>query len=532
MSDTQNNSAPAPAPDKKKQPKGLYILFGTEAWERFSYYGMRAILVLYLCDAVMNGGKAYSRADALALYGIYTGLVYLTPMIGGYLADRFLGARKAIIIGGITMALGELCMAFPALLYPALALLIIGNGFFKPNISNIVGGLYDDNDPRRDGGFTIFYMGINLGAFFSPLVCGTLASMYGYRWGFIAACLGMVIGQIIFNLGFKHYGLTGYPPDMKYVKPGTPLRFKDWFDIFAYIAAIGAIIAASIFIGKAAVPNNINAPLPIAVAIFALAAVALSFTSKKNSGSPVPSASQAAIEAATAAPAGSSKMVLGFTVEEWQRIAVIVILSCFVIFFWMGFEQAGGSMTLFAEQKTDRAVGSFTIPASYFQAVNPFIICTFAPLFSMMWYAWDNSKYKISTPYKMVIGLFFLSLGFVVMYIADGRVVLDSAGNVSQGVSPWWLASVYFLHTMGELCLSPVGLSMVTKLSPQRIMSVMMGFWFLSSAAANYMAGMLETLLSSTGMNMWHFLILSSAGAGVFLLCLCPILKKWMHGRA
>ena len=532
MSDTQNNSAPAPAPDKKKQPKGLYILFGTEAWERFSYYGMRAILVLYLCDAVMNGGKEYSRADALALYGIYTGLVYLTPMIGGYLADRFLGARKAIIIGGITMALGELCMAFPALLYPALALLIIGNGFFKPNISNIVGGLYDDNDPRRDGGFTIFYMGINLGAFFSPLVCGTLATKFGYRWGFIAACLGMVIGQIIFNLGFKHYGLTGYPPDIKEVKPGMPLRLKDWFDILVYIAAIGVMIAASIAIGKAALPNNINAPLPISVGLFILAAAALSFFSKNKGNNDGAADAKASAAEEQAGEAAGNRMILGFTVEEWQRIAVIVILSCFVIFFWMGFEQAGGSMTLFAEQKTDRVVGSFTIPASYFQSINPFIICTFAPLFSMLWYAWDNSKYKISTPYKMVIGLFFLSLGFVVMYTADCRVVLDEAGNVSQGVNPLWLTMVYFLHTMGELCLSPVGLSMVTKLSPQRIMSVMMGFWFLSSAAANYMAGMLETLLSSTGWNMWHFLIISSAGAGFLLLCLCPILKKWMHGRA
>ena len=194
--------------DKKKHPKGLYVLFGAEAWERFSYYGMRAILVLYLCAAVTgdaNGhaGLGFTSAQALALYGTYCGLVYLTPMVGGFLADRVLGARKAIIIGGITMAIGEMCMASPHLLYYAMALLILGNGFFKPNISNIVGGLYEENDPRIDGGFTIFYMGINLGSFFAPLVCGTLATMYGFKWGFIAAGIGMIIGQIIFNTGFK-----------------------------------------------------------------------------------------------------------------------------------------------------------------------------------------------------------------------------------------------------------------------------------------------------------------------------------------
>ena len=538
MTDTQTVPAPA-KPEKKKQPKGLYLLFGAEAWERFSYYGMRAILVLYLCAATTAGaahaGLGFSRSEALALYGTYCGLVYLTPMIGGFLADHILGARKAIIIGGITMALGEMCMASPSLLFAAMALLILGNGFFKPNISTIVGGLYEENDPRIDGGFTIFYMGINLGSFFAPLICGTLGTMYGFKYGFITAGIGMIIGQIIFNMGFKHYGITGYPPDMENPKPGTPLRKKDWMDIVLYVLSLIAITAVAVIIAPILFPNSMNAPLPCAAVLLLLATVGLHYATKeKYAKFAAAKALKEQPQAADSETAASSpaKLHMGFTVEEWQRIAVIIILSCFVIFFWMGFEQAGGSMTLFAEQKTDRALNGFTIPAAWFQSINPFVICAFAPLFSMMWTAWDNSKYKIATPYKMAMGLFFLSLGFVVMYIADGRVVFDTAGEVSQGVSPLWLTSVYFLHTMGELCLSPVGLSMVTKLAPQRIMSIMMGFWFLSSAVSDYTAGILESLLTGFGLNLWHFLIFSSAGAGVLLLLMGPILKKWMHGRA
>ena len=538
MSEAQTTPA-TNAADKKKQPKGLYMLFGAEAWERFCYYGMRAILVLYLCAATTasdgQAGLGFTRDQALALYATYCGLVYLTPMLGGFLADRVLGARKAIIIGGITMAIGEMCMASPALLYLAMALLILGNGFFKPNISNIVGGLYEKNDPRLDGGFTIFYMGINVGSFFAPLVCGTLGTMYGYKYGFIAAGIGMIIGQIIFNMGFKHYGVAGYPPDMVDVKPGTPLRKRDWFDIMMYVIGVVIIAAIAIFGTQSLLPDRPNVSLFMAAVLMLLSTVAIHYATKEKMA---PFLAQKADqdkesqESASETDHGEVKMYMGFSVEEWQRIAAIVVMSCFVIFFWMGFEQAGGTMTLFAEQKTDRVLGGFTIPAAWFQSINPFVICAFAPLFSMMWYAWDNSKYKISTPYKMAMGLFFLSLGFIIMYFADGLVVVDEAGNVVQGVSPLWLTAVYFLHTFGELCLSPVGLSMITKLSPQRIMSIMMGFWFLVCAVSDYTAGYLESLLTFFGLNLWHFLIFSSAGAGVLLVCMGPLLKKWMHGRA
>ncbi len=495
----------------KKQPTGLFWLFGAEAWERFSYYGMRAILVLFLVNQL-----DFSRENALALYGIYTGLVYLTPLLGGFLSDRILGARKAIIIGGCTMALGEMCLAFPDLLYYGLALLILGNGFFKPNISNIVGGLYEENDPRRDGGFTIFYMGINLGAFFSPLVCGTLGQMYGWKYGFIAAGIGMIIGQIIFNIGQKYYATAGFPPDMGEVPPGTKLRTKDIVDIFVYIGGvIGIVVLADLF-WKFAMPG-VSQPLVIGVAIFIIATVILGYIYKGTAS---------ASKEVQAENTSGERMIAGFSVSEWQRIAVILIMTFFVIFFWMGFEQAGGTMTLFADQNTDRSLFGWEIPSSWFQSINPFVIVAFAPLFSMLWFHWDQSKYRLSTPLKMALGLFMLGLGFVIMFTAS-KIAAD--GTL---VGPWWLTSVYFVHTMGELCLSPVGLSMVSKLAPQRLMSVMMGFWFLSSAVANYLAGRLEAILQAYDINMWYFLIISSICASAALVALNPILKKWMHGRA
>lgn len=522
---SSTSAAPTEKVQDSKQPKGLYWLFGAEAWERFSYYGMRAILVLYLVNQLQ-----FDRKDALALYGVYTGLVYLTPLLGGYLADRFLGARKAVIIGGCTMAIGELCLAVPELLYPALALLILGNGFFKPNISTIVGGLYSEGDPRRDGGFTIFYMGINLGAFFSPLICGTLGESYGWGWGFAAAGIGMILGQFIFNFGQRHFGLAGFPPDIENPTAETHLRVKDYIDIVLYMLGIVGIVAISYFSWQHSWLLNglmnpqglLNSPLPLAVALFVLITVGIGFNGRKSEAEKA--------EEAKHHTASDERMVLGFTIEEWQRIAVIIILAFFVTFFWMGFEQAGGTLTLFADNQTERNIHFlnklFEIPASWFQSINPFVIVTLAPVFSVMWYKLDNSRFAISTPMKMAIGMIILGLGFIVMFFGASLAV---DGNK---VGPQWLFFVFFLHTLGELCLSPVGLSMVTKLAPQRLMSIMMGFWFLSSAVANYSAGVLEHLLSLYHINIWAFLISSSIGAGIVLICLTPLLKKWMHGRA
>jgi POT family proton-dependent oligopeptide transporter len=505
-----------------KQPRGLYTLFSTEAFERFSYYGMRALLVLYLVNHLK-----FERADALSVYAIYTGLVYFTPLIGGYLADKFLGARKAILIGGVVMGLGQFSLAFSAILPPGtlgeqilnvgLGLLICGNGFFKPNISTIVGGLYHDNDPRRDGGFTIFYMGINLGAFFSPLVCGTLGELVGWGWGFFMAGLGMALGIAIFIHGQHKIGLAGFPPGRE-VTAETELTRKDYQDVFLYILACIALTLVIVlgWAGMGALGlNGILKSGVMAIGIIGMAAMGQKM---------LQSSSEETVEAR------SHKEPL--TTEEKHRLVVICILTFFNIFFWMGFEQAGGTMNLFADQNTNRHLFGFEIPASYFQSINPLIIVTGAPLFSIMWKYWDRSKFALATSQKMATGMLLLGLGFVVMFFAQKLAF----GGVL--VSPLWLVAVYFIHTMGELFLSPIGLSMITKLSPVRMVSLMMGVWFTSSAIANFFAGKLEALLHSwqegaedpTGL-LWTFLIISSMSAGILLWILSPLLNKWTHGR-
>ncbi len=509
-----------------KQPRGLYTLFSTEAFERFSYYGMRALLVLYLVNHLR-----YERGDALSVYAAYTGLVYFTPLIGGYLADKYLGARKAILIGGVVMGLGQFALAFTSileggsifgisggvLLNVALGLLIAGNGFFKPNISTIVGGLYGENDPRRDGGFTIFYMGINLGAFFSPLVCGTLGELVGWGWGFGTAGLGMALGVGIFLAGQKKIGTAGFPPGRE-VTAETRLTRKDYQDVVLYILASIAVVLV-IVLGWAGLGalglNGIVQGGVMALGVIAMAAVGQKMmvgTSEKGSE-----------------PAHKEPL----TLEEKQRLVVIFILTFFNIFFWMGFEQAGGTMNLFADQNTNRHLFGLEIPASYFQAVNPLIIVTGAPLFSIMWKHWDSSRFALHTSQKMATGMLLLGLGFVVMYFAQKMAF----GGVL--VSPLWLVAVYFIHTMGELFLSPIGLSMITKLSPVRMVSLMMGIWFTSSAIANFFAGKLEALLHGWQQGaddptalLWTFLIVSSMSAGILLWILSPLLNKWTHGRA
>jgi len=532
------------------------VLFGSEAWERFSYYGMRALLVLYMVNHLK-----FERKYALEIYGLYTGLVYLTPIAGGYFADKVLGRRKAVLIGGITMALGHLAMAFRPALFLALGLLIVGNGFFKPNISTIVGGLYKEGDTRRDGGFTIFYMGINLGAYFSPKVCGLLGEKVGWHWGFSAAAIGMSAGLVTFIWGQKFLERVGLPPrkagkDGELADEGPArLQNKDYVDVLIWVAGACSVVLLVLkgwkLSGLQLSGVNLKWKMGVLLAAFC-GACALLFR--------------------------------GSTKEEAQRIAVIVILCLFNIFFWMGFEQAGGTMTLFADAQTQRNIawvgvsivaaatigagllvwrttknepgtkgfwlvvtlifvaaglfdfgtgflevvkkGTFEVPASQFQSVNPLIIVALAPAFSQMWMKLDEGKYKTSTPTKMSMGMIVLGLGFVVMFV--GQKLAQTWGKVSPG----WLIAVYAIHTVGELCLSPIGLSMVTKLAPQRVVSLAMGLWFMSSALANYLAGTLESILEKSHTPIYAFLIASSIGPAILLLALTPVLKKWMHGRA
>jgi proton-dependent oligopeptide transporter, POT family len=468
------------------QPRALTTLFFTEMWERFSYYGMRALLVLYLVKSV-----GFERADALTLYASYTGMVYLAPVLGGYLCDRYLGYRKSILLGGIIMMLGHFAMAFPALLYYALGLLVIGNGFFKPNITTFLGTFYQQNDPRRDGGFTFFYMGINLGAFLAPLIAGTLGEKVGWDWGFASAGVGMALGLTQFWLGQNRLEVGGYPPGR------SAWSWRDVFDILAICAAAVALLGIVFQVWPilspllAAIPFAFRIAVPLALLAWMVMDI------QRHDGS-----------------------------EARDQVLAILVLCAFVIVFWMGFEQAGGTMSLFADQQTDRHLGGWEIPASYFQAINPLGILLFGPLFSMMWGRWDVSRFALSTPAKMALGMIILGLGFVVLFVAQKQA--EQFGTVG----PFWLVAVYLLHTLGELCLSPIGLSMVTKLAPIRVASLIMGTWFIANGVANYFAGRLESLLATDGIPVYGFLIASSIGSGVLLLALTPLLKRWMHGKA
>ncbi|GAA5174629.1 MFS transporter [Niveibacterium umoris] len=482
------------ADEFERHPPGLKVIFFTEMWERFSYYGMRALLVLYLVNALH-----YDRKDALELYGIYTGLVYLTPLLGGYLADKYLGLRQGAVIGGLIMMLGHFAMAFEPLLHLALGLLILGNGFFKPNTSTMVGQLYREHDPRRDGGYTIFYMGINLGAFFSPLVAGTLGEKLGWHWGFASAGVGMAIG--VFTL-LRWQGLLGNAG----LRAGqTCIDRRDWVRILAFTAAAIPTVLGTIALWGAV--SGVIAPLPLLVKLllgFAVIGAALWIPTRFGSVDP------------DAKP---------LTRADWDAILAICIVCFFVIFFWMGFEQAGGTMNLFADQQTDRHAFGFEIPASWFQSINPLVIVLLAPAFSALWTRLDRTRFALSVSAKQALGMVVLGLGFIVLAIAQGRA--EKFGSVG----PHWLFIVYFLHTIGELMLSPVGLSMVSKLAPARFAGLLMGVWMLSSAVANYLSGTLEAMLAGSGVPLYWFLVGSSVGAGLVLLALTPMLKKLMHGR-
>ena len=458
------------------QPKSLRILFLTEMWERFSYYGMRALLVLYLVQS-----QGYSAFEAMHIYAIYTGLVYLTPVIGGYLADHYLGQQKSILIGGITMMFGHLFMANPSTLNLALGLLIIGNGFFKPNISSLLGGFYLTNDARRDGGYSFFYVGINMGAFIAPLLIGYVGEVIDWHYGFVLAAVGMFMGLLYFSLNQKQIASDDL------TQRSRVLRYKEWWQVMALaLLNIPIVLLVLTLHPLLTIYQNL-----IWLSIFLI--VTYVVLKKRSLFQAVPS-------------------------HDLKRIMYIAILSLFVIFFWVGFEQAGGSLTLFAHEKIDRQIMSFVIPASFFQSVNPLIIIFLGPLMANIWLRLDRSKLRMSTPQKMGSGIMLLGLGFLLLSVVSQ--------NQDSKISLWWLVMVYFCHTLGELCLSPIGLSMVSKVSPKKLVSIMMGFWFLSSAIANYMAGRLPELLVYFNINLFSFLTATSLLAGLLLYFMAPFLEN------
>ena len=493
---TLANEFPAPGADVPAatlaHPRGLYVLFGAEMWERFSYYGMRALLVLYLI-----GHLQYAEKDAKAMYATYTGLVYLTPIIGGFLADRFLGQRKAIFIGGIVMAMGHFAMAFESMLYLALSLLIIGNGFFKPNISTMVGNLYPQGDARRDSAYTVFYIGINLGAFISPLACGYLGEnpRFGWHYGFGLAGVGMVLGLISF-LAFQKDLVGGFPPNSQQDR----LTVGDGVQV-ALVSLVCLAAAYGFGLSWTTVQPHIRTAIG-AIIIAYLVGMAYVFF----------------------------RMARGGQSEEgimWQRLAVILVVGLFSIVFWMGFEQAGSTLNIFAKDQTDRSLGgrlAEEFPASWFQSINSLFILALAPVFSVLWVAIDRTRFRLSSPAKMAVGLIFVGIAFCVMQGASGA-------SRDGKVSPTWLVGYYFLVTIGEICLSPIGLSLVNKLAPAHLASLMMALWFTCTAIANYLAGTLDTELDRFHVPLFPFLIAVSVLAGLVLLILSIPLKRMGHGR-
>ncbi|MBC7386532.1 MAG: peptide MFS transporter [Cryobacterium sp.] len=432
-------------------PKGLYVLFFTEMWERFSYYGMRALLVLYMTkyliieadkgmvifgyDGIKHfvvwfmslfgaTGEISTQALSSQIYGLYTGFVYFTPFFGGILADRVFGQRKSVYIGAVLMAMGHFLMAAESMFFPALLLIILGNGCFKPNISTQVGLLYKEGDVRRDSAFTIFYMGINLGAFFSPLICGTLGQKYGWHYGFGAAGVGMIVGLIVYHFG-KHL----LPPDRMMVREAKHLDSK---------------------------------------------------TEK-------------------------------LTKDEWNRIFALIFLCAVNIVFWAAYEQQGNTLQLWADANTNWNFFGWEIPSSWYQSFNPLFIFMFAPLMDRYW-GWQAKRGKTTTSVtKMGIGCLLLGVAFVVMIGASKVVGANEKGSLM------WLVTTTWLFTMGELYLSPIGLSLVTKVAPARLVSMMMGMWFLSSFFGNYLSGFIGGYYELMSKDAF-FTLLTALGVGAALI--------------
>ena len=426
-------------------PKGLSTLFFTEMWERFSYYGMRAFLLYYMVAAPSAGGLGFTEASAASIYGTYTGSVWGAAIFGGLVADRLLGQYRSVLVGGVLITLGHFSLAFQALpfFYTGLALIVLGTGLLKANASTLVGSLYEPGDTRRDAGFSIFYMGINLGAFIGPLVAGWLAQKVNWHLGFAAAGFGMAVGLVQYVLGKK--------------------RLQPALD---RLAARPRETAASV-----------------------------------------------------SAPAG------GFTGEEWKRMGAVTVFFLFATLFWGAYEQAGSTLALFADRYTRLSVLGFSFPSSWFQSVQPIFVILLAPVFAWLWIRLGSRE--PSSPAKFAIGLFFMGLAFLVLVPA--AALAQSGAGVR--VSPWWLVAAYFVSELGELCLSPVGLSVVTKLAPVRILGLMMGVWFLSNAFGNKLAGWAAGFFSTTPLpTLFGTVAGVTLAAAIVLTVLIKPIRRLMSG--
>jgi POT family proton-dependent oligopeptide transporter len=437
-------------------PRGLATLFMTEMWERFSYYGMRALLILFMTASVANGGLGFPTSKAGSIYGFYTAMVYLLSLPGGWLADRITGQRKAVLLGGIVIAFGEFSLAIPSLktFYLGLALIVIGTGMLKPNISIMVGALYSEKDVRRDAGFSIYYMGINIGALLAPLVCGYLGENIDWHYGFLAAGVGMALGVVQYALGARYLGSAGLS------KTGRPNDYR--LMRRALLIAAVLILAGAALVLTGAV--NFTAEGLSDVFGVLLAAICVVFF----------------IWLLTAK---------GYTATERRRFWAMLVLFIASALFWSAFEQAGSTLNLFAELNTNLHHWDFPLwglfRASYYQSFNSIFIIALAPVFAWLWVRLGRNE--PSSTAKFSFGLVFVGLGFAILIpVANGT-----------NVSPWWLTLTYLLHTIGELCLSPVGLSTMTKIAPARIAGLVMGVWFLSISVGDYIGGKLASFYES-----------------------------------
>tara|TARA_Y200000002_G_scaffold254304_1_gene210842 strand:+ start:3177 stop:4844 length:1668 start_codon:yes stop_codon:yes gene_type:complete len=535
-------------------PSGLFVLFFTEMWERFSYYGMRAILVLFLTSSIMNEGWAWEREDALILYGWYTGLVYFTPLIGGVVADKYLGYRNAIVLGALIMALGHGSLALEGIeqnfFYLGLALLIIGNGLFKPNISSIVGQLYKDNDPRKDGAYTIFYMGINAGAFLGILLCGYLGENIGWHWGFGLAGIFMFFGMLQFYFAQSIFGSVGLKHEKKDEKSGVNETNKkitsiEWDRIHVILVFSAATIffwwafeqaggSMTIFAndyternltGESSLifktVNTIITIIPMIIITYVLIRLFKNIFQKYILSNIFLGTSFVIIWAIVLFMLGfiPQNLIEYYTIDPKNHWAVPVYEKSYYFEFFKNYVPF---------ELNTNSVSDTEIPASWFSVLNSLFIILLAPVFSKIW----ASKYNPSGPIKFSIGLILLGLGFA--FLSYGSMSIPF-GAKTASVSIFWLVFAYLFHTLGELCVSPVGLSYVSKLAPVRLIGLMFGFWLLSSFFANLLGGFtgsfIDKVSASSGLSGF-FLIFTiiPIGAGIIMFLLDGFLKKKMHG--
>jgi POT family proton-dependent oligopeptide transporter len=488
-------SATGPAPATfLGHPRGLATLFFTEMWERFTYYGMRAVLVLFLVAAVTQGGFGIDDKTATAIYGLYTAGVYLAALPGGWIADRLIGARRAVLIGGIGIALGNAILATSLSLrafYLGLFVIVLGVGLLKPNVSAMVAELYPEGGARLDAGFTVFYMGINLGATLGPVITGGAQQLIGPRAGFAAAGLFMALGVIQYHFTQHHLGEAGKPPRLT-----STARTQSWIYLWVGLAA-SLLTLAACTLGWIDVD-----PLRLAhVSTLVIAGTAMAFFAYVF-------------------------LAAGLSAEERRRTVVIVVLFLGSALFWSGYEQAGSSLNLFAERYTDRAIGHFVIPAGWYQSLNPAFVIMFAPVVAWAWVALARRHLNPSAPAKFAIGVILMGTGFLVMFAASSIVAHGSK------VLPYWLILTYLFHTFGELCLSPVGLSYTTKLAPKRLVGQMMGMWFLSLSLGNLAAGLIAGEFDASNVAampaQYLHIVYFAVGLGAVLLILSRPVRRLM----